>query len=188
MWNFVATGVYALFNSHVEISTTRVCKTEGGGGSRAVFTVCKKTSVLVEDGFPYLGIWFHDSQKKFYFFRNWHFSCTFCHCPSEYLLSICISSAKCQISFVKKVTVKKTALNLSILKTRQHQTRQVQPGTARYSQVQPGTARQRCKNSNASLARTVIVCMISTAGLIFRYDSSSTLYPCESLGQSFELV
>ena len=56
MWNFVATGVYALFNSHVEISTTRVCKTEGGGGSRAVFTMCKKTSVLVDDGFPYPAI------------------------------------------------------------------------------------------------------------------------------------
>ena len=24
-----------------------------GGGSRAVYTLCKKTSVLVEDGFPY---------------------------------------------------------------------------------------------------------------------------------------
>ena len=29
-------------------------KPRGGGGSRAVYTMCKKTSVLVEDGFPLL--------------------------------------------------------------------------------------------------------------------------------------
>ena len=41
MPNFVATDVYALFNTHVEKSTTR-----------AVYTMCKKTSDLVADGFP----------------------------------------------------------------------------------------------------------------------------------------
>ena len=41
MWNFVATDVYALFNSHVEKSTTGSCKTEGGGG-QGPFTQCVK--------------------------------------------------------------------------------------------------------------------------------------------------
>ena len=53
MWNFVATDVYALFNRHVEKFATWLCKTEGGGGgSGAVYTMFKNTSVLVEDGFP----------------------------------------------------------------------------------------------------------------------------------------
>ena len=30
-------------------------KLRGGGGSRAVYTMCKKTSNLVADGFPYVG-------------------------------------------------------------------------------------------------------------------------------------
>ena len=131
--------VYALFNSHVEKSTTRLCKTEGGGGSRTVFTMCKKTSVLVEDGFPYLGIWFHDSRKKFYFFRNWHFSCTFCHCPSEYLLSICISPLFTRPSVrlhFKKGDRKK---DCSKPFNSENTTTPDKTGTAWYSQVQPGT-------------------------------------------------
>ena len=51
MSNFVATDVYALFNIYVEIFATRLCKNEGGE-SRAVYTMCKKTSDLAEDGFP----------------------------------------------------------------------------------------------------------------------------------------
>ena len=31
-----------------------MCKNEGRGGSRAVYTMCKKTSDLAEDGFPWL--------------------------------------------------------------------------------------------------------------------------------------
>ena len=43
MWNFGATDVYALFNSHVEKSTTGSCKTEGGGGGgQGPFTQCVK--------------------------------------------------------------------------------------------------------------------------------------------------
>ena len=42
MWNFVATEAYAPFNSHV------------GGGARAVYTMCKNSSVLADDGFPNL--------------------------------------------------------------------------------------------------------------------------------------
>ena len=42
MSNFVATNVYALFRSPAE-------------KSRADYTMCKKTSVLVEDGFPKQG-------------------------------------------------------------------------------------------------------------------------------------
>ena len=36
-----------------EKSAYWLCKTEGGGGSRAVFSICKKASNLVADGFPY---------------------------------------------------------------------------------------------------------------------------------------
>ena len=39
--NYVAADVYALFNSLSEKSKTWPCKTEGGG-SRAVYTMCKK--------------------------------------------------------------------------------------------------------------------------------------------------
>ena len=48
--HFVATDVYALFKNFVGKSTTWSCKTRGGG-STAVYTMRKKTSNLVENGF-----------------------------------------------------------------------------------------------------------------------------------------
>ena len=42
MSNFVATDVYALFNIHVEKSTTWLCKNEGGRGGQGPFTQCVK--------------------------------------------------------------------------------------------------------------------------------------------------
>ena len=53
MSNFVATDVYALFNIYVKKFATWSCKNKGGG-SRAVYTMCKKTSDLAEDGIPKL--------------------------------------------------------------------------------------------------------------------------------------
>ena len=59
------------------------CKTEGGGGggSRAVYTMCKKTSDLVEDGFPYgshTGLFLHVRLSNI-----WDMECTFCCWPGE---------------------------------------------------------------------------------------------------------
>ena len=45
MWNLVATDVYALFNSHVEKSTTWSCKTEGGGRGQGPFTQYVKKNI-----------------------------------------------------------------------------------------------------------------------------------------------
>ena len=40
--NFVATGVYALVKIRQKNSLLDCVKTSGGGGSRAVYTMCKK--------------------------------------------------------------------------------------------------------------------------------------------------
>ena len=50
-------------------------KRGGGEGSRAVYTMCKKTSDLVEDGFPYIAIYWwmfhHKSYIGIYLPEHW---------------------------------------------------------------------------------------------------------------------
>ena len=63
---FFATDVYALVKIYVKNPQHDRVKPRGGGGSRAVYTMCKKTSDLVENGFPkhenYLEL---EEKKKF---------------------------------------------------------------------------------------------------------------------------